>query len=47
VTDAQAFIAAGTAQQAQRFVLAEAETLNRAQATGAWLATDAPVEAQR
>jgi len=44
MSEAQAFIAAGRAQQDQRFVIAEAETLDRAQATGAWVATDRPTD---
>jgi hypothetical protein len=45
--EARAFVAAGTYQQPQRFVVAEADTVDEAQASGAWLATDTPAEVRR
>ena len=44
---AQAFIRAGSATQPQRFVVGDGKDLDAAQASGAWLATDAPAEVER
>ena len=47
MAEARAFVAAGTARQPQRFVIADAETLDGVQATGAWLASDTVREVRR
>jgi len=47
MTDYNAFIAAGTAVQPQRFVIGAGETVDQAQASGEWLACDIPVELVR
>lgn len=45
--NSQSFIAAGSAAQPQRFVVGEGDTVDDAQASGAWLATDSPAEVRR
>jgi hypothetical protein len=47
MTEARAFVAPGTRQQPQRFLVAEADTVDEAQVSGTWLATDTPVEVRR
>lgn len=47
MTDTQAFVAAGTATQPQRFVIAEGETADDAQASGAWVSAANPSEVRR
>ena len=41
------FVAGATATQPQRFVIAEAEDIDAAQASGKWIAGVPPVEVQR
>jgi hypothetical protein len=43
----QAFVASGTAAQPQRFVIAEADSLDAAQADGRWISSANPVEIKR
>jgi hypothetical protein len=47
MTDVSAFIVAGTATQPQRFVIGAGKTVDRAQVSGKWLASDTPVEVTR
>lgn len=46
MTECQAFIAAGTARQSQRFVIGAGESVDVAQASGEWIATETPVEVE-
>ncbi len=43
----QAFVASGTAAQPQRFVVADADSLDAAQADGCWISSANPVEVKR
>lgn len=45
--EVQAFITAATASQPQRFVVGAGDDRDDAQASGAWVATDQPVEVRR
>jgi len=44
MTDLTAFVAAGSATQPQRLVIGAGATVDDLQASGAWLASDSPVE---
>jgi len=43
----QAFVASGTATQPQRFVVAGADSLDAAQASGRWISSADPVEVRQ
>jgi hypothetical protein len=43
----QSFIVSGTAAQPQRFIIAEADSLNDAQSDGRWLSAADPVSVDR
>jgi hypothetical protein len=45
--EARGFVRPATRRQPQRFLVAEADTVDEAQASGAWLATDTPAEVRR
>jgi len=47
MTEARAFVAPATASQPQRLVIGPGDTVDEAQASEAWLATDTPVEVRR
>jgi len=46
-TKMQAFAISGTATQSQRFVVADADSLDAAQASGRWISSADPVEVRQ